>query len=415
MLIRGGGSTMLTKCLLKYKIKKGELFPEFVSPSSEGPYRLAQLLLNGLHQAIGLSLAELERRWDDLGAGLYGQSAGFRKILLDHVNWQDTDEHWPEERLALLLEAQKLRQETLFPAKEAFQETFSETNETTFPRLARQLYKDLPEERPLKTVPDFTPETLINRYNCALAQSLIQRSKGISLKLFHMKTEELRPLFQSLKFHQLVAEFEPGFEKGTELRLFIDGPLSILDSAQSYGIRLANFFPHILLCNRWEISAEVSSGQGGKTALLKLSNESGLKSHYRTHRAYIPEEFKDFCNRFNNESEDWKVCEGPGFLHIGGQSWCFPDLEFSHKNGEKILMELFHRWHKGPLSGRIRALKKNPARNLLLGVQRNLLKDRELLLLSEESEWFKQYSLFFRDFPTVKSVLSALGQQGYSC
>ena len=113
---------MLTKDLLKFKTRKGELFPEFLSPASEGPQKLATLLISGLNEATGLSRAELERRWDDLGAGLFAWSGGFKKVILDQVSWQEPDDSWPEQRMQLILEAQAHRRETLFPAKEAFQE-----------------------------------------------------------------------------------------------------------------------------------------------------------------------------------------------------------------------------------------------------------------------------------------------------
>lgn len=406
---------MLTKDLLKYKIRKGELFPEFLSPSSEGPYKLAELVLAGLIDAKGLSLAELERRWDDSGVSLYSQGAGFKKVVLDQMDWQEPDDLWHEKRLELLLEAQSQRQEHLYPEKEAFQESFAEMKGQSYPELARQLYQDLPEERPVRSTPDFIPETLISRYNCALAQSLLIRCSELRLHLFDMGVSDLRKLFQSLRFHQLVAEFEPGYEKGSELRLIISGPLSVLEGAQKYGLKLANFLPRILLCKKWHLSAVIEPGTGKKSAVLNLSHESGLRSHYKEKLSYTPEEFREFYQRFNDESPEWKVSDGTEFIHLGDQSWCFPDFEFRHPSGKTVHLELFHKWHQGSLPSRIKVLKKNPARNLLLGVCRSLSKKSELKKLLEESEWFQNQGIFFREFPTVKSILTILGRFDSVC
>lgn len=406
---------MLTKGLLRYQIRKGILIPEFISPESTAPYDSAERLLSAMKDAEGISRAELELRWDDLDTALCPQDSGLRKILLDTIEWQDFDEDWAKKRFALIVEAQKLREEALYQKKESFQEIFADMNETTFTELEKRLYQDLPEEQVIAKVPDFFPESLIDRYNCVLAQSILLRCKGLHLTLSDMSHNELRVFFQAMKFHQLVAEFKNGFDTKSEIQLFINGPLSVLDSAQSYGMKLAVFFPHIIACKKWGLSAELDFGTGRKKAILNLSHESGLKSHYKKRTPYIPKEFKDFCIRFNQESVDWQVREGCSFLHIGQQSWCFPDLEFFNESGQKVLMELFHRWHKGTLSGRIRALYKNPIKNLLIGVQKPLIKDPELKKIIENSEWFQERGVVFREFPTVKSVLSVLGQYHAPC
>ncbi|NRA44642.1 MAG: hypothetical protein HRU09_06760 [Oligoflexales bacterium] len=103
---------------------------------------------------------------------------------------------------------------------------------------------------------------------------------------------------------------------------------------------------------------------------------------------------------------------GSTIISLRKQSYCFPDLCFSHSGKEPVYVELFHKWHKGQLEHRLQTLEKNPARNLLVGVARNLFKIPAVKKYVNNSSWFGDNGVLFSDFPSVKSVLTTLSSRG---
>ena len=67
-------------------------------------------------------------------------------------------------------------------------------------------------------------------------------------------------------------------------------------------------------------------------------------------------------------------------------------------------MELFHRWHKGPLLRRIEALRKYPDPNFVLGVDKALVSNPEIQGQVENNEQI----FVFNAFPSLSKIKKAL-------
>ncbi|MDX1655785.1 MAG: DUF790 family protein, partial [Candidatus Competibacteraceae bacterium] len=87
------------------------------------------------------------------------------------------------------------------------------------------LYADLPENHLLAVLPDFTPESLIDRYNLAQAQGLLYPALFLRLTAHRNEPGEYRRLFQQLKFFGLMYAVEGNLEDG--YRIHVDGPASL--------------------------------------------------------------------------------------------------------------------------------------------------------------------------------------------
>ncbi|MFK7823655.1 MAG: DUF790 family protein [Oligoflexales bacterium] len=408
---------MLTKDLIKSKLRKGRVYPDKIESKCLEATELATNMLKFSAQAKDKTQKELEFIWEQAGLSLKPWYAAFKKLIFDMASWQDIDSKLEDKRWNWFYEAQSLRTETLFPSFEAFQEAFAAGQTRAFAQIAAELYGDLPDKRCLESIPQITASELIHRYNCAQVQGLIIKAKQIEITLLNSNLEERRLFFRALKFHQLVAEVLDPYavkDKKGDLRVRLSGPLSILQSPQTYGAKLANFFPRVLLLNQWKCEAliDLSPAPSKKGLKLELDQKCGIKSHYHDPGSYIPEEFQYFVDNFNRLSDSWKASFADTFIPLGRQSYCFPDLCFSNTDKQTVYMELFHKWHKGQLEHRLQVLENNPARNLLVGVARNLFKIPAMKNNINNSSWFSENGILFSDFPSVKSVLTTLSSRG---
>jgi predicted nuclease of restriction endonuclease-like RecB superfamily len=226
----------------------------------------------------------------------------------------------------------------------------------------------------------------------------------VTITLKEATLPERRELFRQLKFHRLMGEVS---ERPGRLTVALSGPLGIFDQAATYGMRLATFFPHVLHLPRWELAAEVHIKDRDLT--LALDESSGLVSHYRQHRPYIPEDLLTFIDAFNERTKGWRAEPGAEFVHIGRESYCFPDLTMTGEGGRRVQVELFHRWHAGQLRRRLQALDSSEVSGLRLGVSKNLAKSADVGTLLRDSPWFSRYGFIFSQFPTPRAVAALLG------
>ncbi len=398
---------MLTKALLKIKTSKGYARPEFISINDRDARDLARTLLKQIESSSSRPQSAIEeelRLSVDLESHPYG--LGFVKLIMDRADFSESVDNGEDRRWELIQSAQTLRQETLLATHEEFRENFSNIHQPgSFQDLATALYGDLPDFRPLKAFEPWTEDDLLHRYNCALVQGLLLIAPSVRVDLVFRDTAEKRKLFRAIKFHRLViGDIE---SEGQSLSFTIAGPLSVLMNTNVYGMRLANFFPHLLGIHRWKIETKIQFK--GKNTTLSLNEESNLHSHYRDTGSYIPEGFEEFINSFNTSSSSWQADWSDDLIDLGGQHFCFPDITFTEgSSGQKVHLELFHKWHRGELEKRIAALQKRPSSCLILGICKSLITKDNPLIGPWSFDDIESFSFAFRTVPTPKAILPLL-------
>ena len=286
-----------------------------------------------------------------------------------------------------------------------FLKYIEEKTEKSHSSLSETLYADLPDFRVLKNYKAYSADGLIDRYNCAQIQGLLIRSKRIKFKIYKSSKVEKRRLIQKLRFLGLMADISVN---GDEMVLEVSGPMSIFDGANAYGLKIANFFPYILLFQKWSLEADVEISR--KRLSLEVDSKKKISSHYKDFTGHIPEEYEKISLMIDKAkaNDGWKaqVCED--FLNLGQESYCFPDMEFSKDSSEKVYMEIFHKWHFAELKRRLSVLEKSSPKPLVLAVQKNLTKkdglDKRLEKLAENGA--QGITIF--GFPTAKAVLTQL-------
>jgi len=283
----------------------------------------------------------------------------------------------------------------------------------------RDIYSDLPANETLVRFRDLSPRETLERYNVALVQSLLLRAGSLELILASPEPAKLRRLFKYLKFFRLLARTyrvetsaAQRKEHGDAIRLVIDGPESIFAGSKRYGLQLASFFPAVCSLERWRLEADVE--WRGRTLGLRLTEKSGLVSHYRNLGAYVPEEIRMFHDLFERTVRNWRIVGGAPFLDTGDQELIFPDLSFRNDGGALVHLELFHRWHATPLLSRLELIERRPDLPLIVGVDRTVYRKPEIRAALDGSDWFEQHGFLFRDYPPVARVAKCLARTAAS-
>src|SRR5205807_3156358 len=110
-------------------------------------------------------------------------------------------------------------------------------------------------EQRLTAFKDTTAARLVERYNVALAQAILLRSTSVHVTLRRETPQRFRQLLRRAKFHRLVCEPRRG--SGSTYEFHVDGPLSLFSATQKYGVQLASFLPHVLLCKDFALRADL--------------------------------------------------------------------------------------------------------------------------------------------------------------
>ncbi len=374
---------MLTKEHLKYRVRKDQVKPVLIAADDAAARATAQAMLAVFQDAVGMSLSDLDEAAVAVADGDMGRA--FAKLLTDACGMADDDGETAAWRWDVLVQAQC---------------------------------------RVVTSYDGMDDDMLIRRYNCAQVQGLLLRARRVVIRLKDAALGDKRELFRQLKFHQLIGLVR---DEAGVVEVELSGPLSIFEQSATYGMRLANFFPHLPLLPRWEITADLKLKE--REVSLTLGEKSGLLSVYRQRSVYIPEELQAFVAAFNEREYGWQASVGGEFVPLGQESYCFPDLTLTTSvvskhaglalpKGKKanspepsnrvVHVELFHRWHAKALLGRLQVLDKKPVSGLLLGVAKNLAKSPDLAPLLQASPWFNKFGFVFSEFPTPKTVAALL-------
>lgn len=398
---------MLKSEQLLYRFNGGNIKPCFIDPANPLLTNLSADLINLYNHALasGMNRGELEELSASLirGSGKVKIISGLNKLLLDRCEFAAAGElDYAAMRQKCFLESGKMLREGNFSA---------DTLQGCSP--VADLYGDLPDFEKLTAFKAVPPVFLLHRYNLAQAQGLLFYAGELTVKIRRCDHTELRKLLKAVKFFRLLAHFSTAPRGGMVIQ--ISGPCSLFGPTAKYALQLANLLPAIVNLPDWEVAAKVKIKN--REAALKLSHKNHLVSHYRNLGAYIPEEIRLFHRSFADSDSPWQIIGETPFIDGGNQMVVFPDLSFQHReNGKVFHVELFHRWHAGELTKRIKLLAGHPELPLLLGIDRSLVGGKcSFDDLFADCPAIRERCWLFRDFPGVSSTQSVLNKALKRC
>lgn len=403
---------MLTKNLLRFTRRSNRIYPHYIKPDDASALKFIRELSLFYGESVGQSVADLHKNRDMSFQSAPSFAKAFFKLADDSCRIGDDDGSVETLRWKLIALSKELRHRsvnTAFYEFEDFKKDLPLAAELDWADLQKVFYADLPEKRRVEAFEAQEPSEMIHRYNAAQVQGLLLHARSINVQCLGLKIAEKRSLVQKLKFHRLLAEIDV---KGPELHMNISGPMSISDGSQGYGARLANYFPYLLGLPSWSLSAQVRMDRIEYS--LILDSKKNWKSHYKSVDRYLPEDLESFLDSFNKrvneraKGDQWLAVPGGDFINLGQKSFCFPDIRFERSGKKPVHMEIFHRWHKGQLSGRLSSLLAASQENYLLAVCKSIKLDPSAESVVEKLESQGIGVVRFSSFPSVRAVLSYL-------
>lgn len=373
---------MLTGDLVRVRVKAKDIQPAFIATNNEDLLARAEQLIELYREAereawtrgqVDEAAKEIEGLETDIKL-----TRGMAKVLQDRAEFATQSPLEPALLRARLFGAAARGGPLAREAGPAGRRTAADVIAAladelgcTPAEISRALYADLKEEQTLTGVQLPEPVELLQRYNMALAQSVLLKASTLNIGLLAPDPKRVRQLYRALKFHGLMYRVT---REGEDWRFEVDGPLSLLQQSTRYGLQLALFFPTLVLSSTpWRIDAEIRWGKRGLRKQLTLSSASGLVSPARdvgTWKSRVEEHFEE---RFRELNSGWELRPGEA-MDLGGQELLVPDFTLE-KGGKVAHVDIVGWWRKGYLERRL----KNLPPNVVLAVSKKLAVDKGVL------------------------------------
>lgn len=397
---------MLTKEHIKARVRGKKIVPDQIDLNDQGAKATAAAVLKIFGDAKGHSLAEVrEDLADHSGDPLI--SGAFFKLMTDRCEFEDFDDRLAADRWKMFEVSKTTRIADRHLSIAAFKKAASDRLSMPIELLQQGIYADLPELKKIQSVPEFSADELLNRYNIAQIQGLLLKAHSLTISVDSTDLLAIRQLFHQIKFHRLLAELSVDRKKKKTV-ITLSGPLAQFDQASAYGLQLAMFFPHLLSFEGWSALADIEHKRG-KIYSLALDSSAELLPIYKVRSSYVPAELTLFVDTFNGLTDQFIAERGGQVQNLGQEQYLIPDITItSHKGGGIYYLELFHKWHASQLKPRIQMLEQSKISNVLLGVARSVAKAGDMEKHLNDSCWFDKNGFLFSEFPTAKRVFSLI-------
>lgn len=394
---------MLTRELLISRVYGGKLRPSFVSRDDPALRELAGQLVSVAEGARGQTRDDIEEALA-ARAGAYWAARvakGLVKLLLDRLVFEEPPAEIAQAREERLRTAAGVLRELPPDATiELYEARLRASLDAPLDEVRASLYADLPGSRRMIGWDALSPVGLLDRYNLALAQGPLLGAKRMTLRAQSPELLRVRKVLRWLKLCRLVAEVR---RDGEDWQLDIEGPGAVLALQKGYGLQLASFLSVVPVLERWSIAAEVGRKRRPPVTLA-LDHRDPLVSPHSSALGHIPPEVATLAQSFADDA--WSLDLTPLPRHVGASGLCVPDMLFRHRDtGREVALELFHAWHAGALDRRLEQLCSRPDPDLLLGVDRSLVKGAEARRQALEAH---PQVLLFNGFPSAKRLKERL-------
>ena len=397
---------MLTADLVRSRLRQRgtQLSIEMLDPHDSYWLRTATELIALLQQHVGRPQAVLDKALETYeGERIdYFVVRGLAKVLTDAATLTPPTPPLPP----LQLRERLFSYGPVFATPHMFQ---SHTRQEVLERVANELalstqdiesglFADRPAAFVLSdTGPQWTPESLLIRYNLELARGVLYWASQMQIEAH----SNYKDLWKFLKFFKLmfwVTSQEDGYV------VDLDGPISPFVSATTrYGRQFAAFLPALLLCDRWHMVADVRSPITQKMTTYRLDHTSALPTHFKQSGEFdsrLEADFaQEFEEKFGGKRGKWLLTREDEVLVLG-DTVMIPDFALTHKDtGQRILIELVGFWHPDYLRRKVEKVRAAQCQNLLLLVYEGINLSREAL------QDVPSEVLYFKNKPVLKDVM----------
>jgi predicted nuclease of restriction endonuclease-like RecB superfamily len=339
---------MLTADLAQSWRRGSSVRPLYIPPDDADYLKDAAHLIKLFGEHEGRARRELDQSLAEyVGTGTdYKILRGFIKLLMDRCSFETASAADPVEiRRTLFRKAyahhpvtqdESLRLEVIGEAAREL---------ACAPEVLMEgLYADLPENQKLSGFEHPDSVELLNLYNLAQAQALLYRCVEMRLSVETQNPDSYRELFGAIKAYRLIHTIKGNPRTGYEVRL--DGPVSLFQRSQKYGVQMAVFLPALLLCKGWKMRAEIvqqnQHHQG--SAFFELDHhQKRLRSHYLNDPASENSISEKLSANWGRVETLWELEPAREVIDLG-ESAFIPDYVLRHRDGQQFYLEILGFW-----------------------------------------------------------------------
>jgi len=404
---------LLTSDLLRVRrTKEGGLVAQYLhGPAAERLLPVVAAYVELLQQHVGRARDEVCAALDAVPVPARDRVAalGLRKVLEDGCTYQvqegvDAEGIRREVFAAAAAAHRGLDVRATFDRAAVLAEVAARLGQTP-EALESGLYADLRGAELLRECAAEAPEILLDRYNLSLAQSILLRATRVAVRVEGEPPARYRRIFRAARFHGLIHVVQGDPEAGYTITL--DGPFSLFDQIQKYGLRLALFLPAVLPCARFTVQAEVLWGRERQASAFTITPEDGLVYHGRELPETTPE-LTTFCEGFKKLDSPWSVEASDRIFALPGEEVVVPDLRFENREtGEEVYLEAFGFWSRAAVWRRIEQIQRGLPVRLILAVGKQLRVSDEVLGEEDAGEIY-----VYRATMSPRAVLERLTRRG---
>jgi predicted nuclease of restriction endonuclease-like RecB superfamily len=368
---------MLTADLALSWQRGEQIRPRYVETDDEEYLRAAEDLAALFESHEGRTRASLEESLQEyVGTGTdYKILRGLIKLLTDRCEFETSSPVEP----ALIRRALFMKARLHHPVidEEARARVFAEAkSELAYDAdaLDGALYGDLPENQTLTAFETITPAELLDLYNVAQAQALLYRSVEMRLWLEPQAAEGYREIFGAIKAYRLIHTVRGNSREGYEVRL--DGPASIFQRSQKYGIQMAVFLPALLLRTGWRMRAEIQTKRG--VAFFELtSKQTRLRSHYDSMQGYENPVVERLASLWSRGAGAWTLEPSGEVIDLGDSAFIPDFLLRNTETGARVFLEVLGFWTPEHLRERLLEFDHAGLKNFILAAWDDLRGTRD--------------------------------------
>lgn len=250
--------------------------------------------------------------------------------------------------------------------------------------------------------PAWTAAELLARYNLELARGVLYWASQMTIEA----SSNYKDLWKFMKLFKLMFMGERTSAGG--YRIDLDGPISpFVSSTLRYGRQFAAFLPALLLCEQWQMRAQVRPPQAQGFLTYQLDHTSALHTHFKGSGPFDSRLEADFAGAFATKMGakrgHWLLSRESDILLLG-DTVMIPDFVLTDERDEqrKVLVELVGFWHPEYLRRKVEKVREARCSHLLL------LVSAHLNLTDQSFEGSLSEVLFFHEKPVLKDVMAAV-------
>jgi predicted nuclease of restriction endonuclease-like RecB superfamily len=398
---------MLPSNLLRAKISRGRIRPVYATLDPD-IMALASKVTGVFSGNIGKTKGALSDRLREIeGDGCDYKLVRGLSTLLERrcVLEADSATNPIEARRLVFEDASRVRASSLEDRDGVIQRV-SATLGLSPPLLDKTIFSDMEDELILRDFNPLSPQSLIQRYNLSLLQTLLFKS----LRLEFSASGNWKSIFREVKRLGLIYSVERA-DNGEGYRVTVDGPLSLFKMTERYGTSTARLVPKIIVSDSWTIRAEILARRKGRVYTFEANEEEkhllaegdGAAEKGSQNGLYDSSLEEKFARSFISYNSGWILRREPEPL-IAGRHVLIPDFSFE-KHGVKVYLEIVGFWTSDYLERKISKLSLLTDVDMIVAVDESLACSRLARLKN------KMLLVYFKGEVTLKPVIEHLKQR----